>query len=453
VCGSVVLWLVSLALVYSSGNAGIALVWARAAHLGVALIPVAALQLALVVLREYRRSSKALAALWLVAGIFATLGAATGWVVPAVRLYFWGFYPAYNRVGSFFVIYFVAVLAAALVLLWRGLRRMPEGTKRRRTRWLMLAYAVGYLGCVDFIAAYGIPLYPFAYLPVLGFLLVSALAIWRYHLVDITPEFAANQILATMTDALLVLDEDGIVRLANRSASKLFSRSESELIGMSLWSFLSTETFPLSVADLMAGGVINNREVTYRSDGEIRYLSLSASLMVGGRGQTVAVVCVFRDITRRRRAEQELRELNLQLEQRVAERTAQLELANRRLEAEAAERRNTIDRMRKSRDQLDTILRGVTDGIIVQNAGGELIYANDAAVALLGYPNVLALLETPAAGYAQGRPDRHGEQAVRARNAAGRGSLARQASRRSGCRVPQRERRALVEGPIDPCAR
>lgn len=48
--------------------------------------------------------------------------------------------------------------------------------------------------------------------------------------------------------------------------------------------------------------------------------------------------------------------------------------------------------LRTSRDQLQIILQGVADGITAQDKRGRLIYANDAAAKIIGYPSAEALL-------------------------------------------------------------
>jgi PAS domain S-box-containing protein len=59
------------------------------------------------------------------------------------------------------------------------------------------------------------------------------------------------------------------------------------------------------------------------------------------------------------------------------------------------ERKHAEEQLRRSRDQLDVILGGVADGITAQDNNGRLIYANDAALRLLGYSTEADLLAAP----------------------------------------------------------
>ena len=57
------------------------------------------------------------------------------------------------------------------------------------------------------------------------------------------------------------------------------------------------------------------------------------------RGEIIGVIVFAMDVTEREHAQEEVRKLNAELEQRVSERTAQLEAANTHLQAEIAERK------------------------------------------------------------------------------------------------------------------
>jgi PAS domain S-box-containing protein len=75
-------------------------------------------------------------------------------------------------------------------------------------------------------------------------------------------------------------------------------------------------------------------------------------------------------------------------------RRAALALDNSRL---FTERVRAEEELRRSRDELDFILAGVADGVTAQAPDGSLIYANDAAVATLGYGTLDELLAAPVA--------------------------------------------------------
>jgi light-regulated signal transduction histidine kinase (bacteriophytochrome) len=70
-----------------------------------------------------------------------------------------------------------------------------------------------------------------------------------------------------------------------------------------------------------------------RPDEHRLFLSINGAPLLNEAGQVESVVFTIEDITERKRAEEEIRQLNLELEQRVADRTAQLKAANEELEA------------------------------------------------------------------------------------------------------------------------
>ena len=51
--------------------------------------------------------------------------------------------------------------------------------------------------------------------------------------------------------------------------------------------------------------------------------------------------------------------------------------------------------LRRSRDQLGAILDGVADGVTAQDPTGKMVYANEAALELLGFPSVRAIQAVP----------------------------------------------------------
>src|SRR5207247_1418501 len=57
-------------------------------------------------------------------------------------------------------------------------------------------------------------------------------------------------------------------------------------------------------------------------------------------------------------------------------------------------RRRAESELRESRDELEAVLAGVREGILVEHRGGRFAFANQAAAMLLGYPSVIALLES-----------------------------------------------------------
>jgi PAS domain S-box-containing protein len=132
-------------------------------------------------------------------------------------------------------------------------------------------------------------------------------------------------------DLLCIADMEGFFRRLNPAWEPTLGYSVSELEGRRFLDFIHPDDREATLQ--AASRLAEHNEVLdfanrYRSKaGGYRWLEWRA-IPSGER-----IYAVARDITERKRAEAEILQLNQQLEERVAKRTAQLELANKELEA------------------------------------------------------------------------------------------------------------------------
>ena len=153
-------------------------------------------------------------------------------------------------------------------------------------------------------------------------------------------EEAASRLAAIVQssdDAIVGKDLRGIVTSWNAGAEYLFGYRASEMIGQSITRIIPPER-QAEEADILGrigrGEIVRHFEtVRLRKDGSALDVSVTVSPIKDPAGKVIGASKVARDITERRKAEDTIRQLNAGLEQRVIERTAALEAANKELEA------------------------------------------------------------------------------------------------------------------------
>jgi PAS domain S-box-containing protein len=144
-------------------------------------------------------------------------------------------------------------------------------------------------------------------------------------------------VVEASNDAIVTTDLEGRITSWNPGAERMFGHSGHEAIGRSLDLFVPPDRARESKSLLDAAcrgerpGPIET--VRMRRDGSHVDVSIACSPLLDPEGRMMGVAGILRDISQRRRDEEEIRSLNRDLERRVSERTVELEVANQELEA------------------------------------------------------------------------------------------------------------------------
>jgi diguanylate cyclase (GGDEF)-like protein/PAS domain S-box-containing protein len=268
------------------------------------------LRIIAVILMREREQNAFITLNWFVALIFALASFNTPWFIEGVHVFSWGLEPAFGTAGYLYMAWVMGLMGYVSFELYRAHRlALPGSLERRRVRWFAVAVFMLYVGVFEFFSAMGLPVYPVGGLGVVGFSLLVAYITQRFGLVQITAQLAAEQIIDMVRGGLLVVDQDGLIRLFSNRAGQLLGLARAQVVGKPAHLFLGDALRPpaLSRAARHADGEGAETEISYlrpRSHGAMP-LALSVSAVHDRRGQEVAFACLLRDLSEARRSEQE----------------------------------------------------------------------------------------------------------------------------------------------------
>lgn len=169
-------------------------------------------------------------------------------------------------------------------------------------------------------------------------------------------EHRYRTLLESSPDPIVVYDMAGVATYVNPAFEQTFHLSRDELLGKQI-DFVPAESWPETKAAIqrMQSGqkisLFETRRLT--KEGKILDVQLSSTLYLGGDGQPMGNIVTLRDISARKKAEEELEKHRGHLEELVAERTMELAQANRKLEQEIEERKRAEKSLKKREKELE----------------------------------------------------------------------------------------------------
>jgi PAS domain S-box-containing protein len=190
------------------------------------------------------------------------------------------------------------------------------------------------------------------------------------RLAEVSQHLAA--IVESSDDAIISKDLDGIITSWNQGAARIFGYTAEEVIGKSVTVLIPPDRYneePDILGRVRRGERIEHYETVRRcKDGSLVNVSLTVSPIKDGAGKVIGASKIARDISARKRVEQELRKAqddlakaNSELAKRVYERTAALEQAKAALARDMEEQDRLQEQLRQAQkmESIGTLAGGI----------------------------------------------------------------------------------------------
>ncbi len=204
-----------------------------------------------------------------------------------------------------------------------------------------------------------------------------------------------DAIFENAPEGIVVADAQGRIQQANPAAEKIYNRPlplGEDLDSHRHLRLCDRHGIPYDPRDLpltrsaLDGETIHRLDMTVHwPDGQTRHLLVNSAPIYDSQGRPSGAMGIFQDISERVRIEEALRQAHDQLEQRVRERTAELLEANRALELEITEHRQSVAALHASQAMFEGLFEASPDGILLLDEAGRIARLNRRVESLFGY--------------------------------------------------------------------
>ena len=330
------IWQCGNGLIYSMKNAALILSISKVFNfLGIIMIAPGIYFFTITSLGLFEQKKRYVFANYAIALVFYIFGLLTDLLVASVEEHFYGYEIVFGPLAIPFLLFFSVLIIRSLQLDRRAIRQMEPGIKRDQIKLFMISLSIAVLASVDFLSSIpSLHFYPIGFLPVLIFISLQAYAIIKYKRASLGTIFEAIE------DGIIVIDKNDKIEEVNPSMETMLGIKRHDLLGkdfLSIFSLVSSGKEDPEKAEatikylLLTPTKVADEDIAFKEPEQ--QLNVVSSPILDRFGVRKGNVLIFRDITERKKMEEELRKYKESLEEIVAARTEQLRKSEEKYKA------------------------------------------------------------------------------------------------------------------------
>ncbi len=279
-----------------------------------------------------------------------------------------------------FYIYYSLLMFVAIYQLFAFKKKTRSVLERKQAEIMLITVMIALIaGSISNVL---LPELKFYYFPPLANVIALIWAIGivyamiKYKFFSITPATAAENIISTMSDALILIDLEGNIMSVNKATIDMFGYREKELRGKSIDIIFTRKDFKIKLLyKAIKGEALKNYNLIFRTKSNRNIpVIFSSSPLKDKEGNVIGVVCVAQDIT-------ELKRTESQLEIKIKE----LEKSEKSLIRAFADLKEERRKSEEAHNKVVAIINNFIDPIIVIDKNSRLSLINPAAKEIFGF--------------------------------------------------------------------
>jgi len=294
--------------------------------------------------------------------------------IQDVQISNWGYEVILNSSTAFLIYWFlICAVYASASLLHTYFKKNITISEKKQIRFVVIIFLliiIVSLGSNLIPPLFDINIFPMTSISFTIFSFFVVYSMRKYKLMAITPVETLDIVVNTMNDAMVVVNEAGIIVKVNKSVLDLLNYNEEELIGAHIKQIIklsgnqntkSKDSFQSNIFNnFNKDNVFKDAEIDFKTKkGKLIPMNVSASIVFGKNKNKEGIVIVARNLTDIKKLINDLEETKNKLEETVKKRTKELILANKELENILIERKKINEKVSTSLKEKEALLREI----------------------------------------------------------------------------------------------